>query len=157
MDGGHAARPAAATQAVSEAATQTLARIVRDTITNCPDHEPYLGDTRLLGDVHLVQEAWRHEFWAAWFEPDPSERARFKRVLAAPGEAFRDLARLHRHETGEAAWFPPALGELLRQRLALAYFPSADIVVRRARSGSALYAAQSLTRYIGAEQWRAKS
>lgn len=137
--------------------TATLAAVVRDTITDCPDVGPYLGDTRLLGDVHLVQESWRHEFWAAFFEPDVAERDRFRRLLAVPALAFRDLAVLEREATGVLPHFPPALEELLRSRLALAYFPSADLVVRRARSGSAAYARECLLRYIEADQWRTKS
>jgi hypothetical protein len=134
--------------------TATLAAVVRDTITNCPEHEVFLGDTRLLGDVHLLQEGWKHEFWAAFFEPDESERARFTRVMAAPMEALTDLARLEKARTGVTPTFPGELIELLRSRVALAYFPSADVVVRRAREGSALYAKQCLLKYIEESEWQ---
>lgn len=137
-------------------AVATVGQVVRDSITNCPDVEPFLGDVRLLGDVHLAQESWRHEFWAAWFEPDQGERARFLRVIDAPARAMRDLARLHGERYGTPAVVPLALLELLRQRVALAYFPSADVVVHRARSGSARYAQRCLLKYIEADEWHAR-
>jgi hypothetical protein len=135
----------------------TVGSVVRDSITNCPEVEPFRHDVRLLGDANEAQSSWRHEFWAAYFEPDPGELARFRRVLAAPGTALRDLARLHKARTGTAPLVPEAVIELLRKRLALAYFPSADVVMRRARSGSALYAQQCLTRYIEEDAWRRRS
>ena len=138
-------------------ATATLASVVRDSITNCPDVDPFMGDTRLLGDVHLAQESWKHEFWAAFFEPDPAERARFLRVINAPGQAIRDLAKLTYETHGTPTIVPVALTELLRQRVALAYFPSADLVVRRARSGSAAYAKRCLLKYVEESEWRMRS
>lgn len=145
---------------MSSAALATLASITRDAITNCPDVEPFMGDVRLLGDVHLNETADHQIFWASFFEPDPAERARFQRVMRAPAQALADLATLHRAVHGTLPPPQRALLELLRRRVALAYFPSADIVVRRAldRSpGAAGYAAHCLTKHIERSEWLRKS
>ena len=136
--------------------TATLASITRDSITNCPDVEPFLGDTRLLGDVLMKQESWKLEFWVRFFEQDPSALARFLRVANAPMQALRDLAKLNHAVNGTPTLIPTALVELIRQRVMLAYFPSADQVVKRATQGSALYAQRCLFKFIEVEEWHAR-
>lgn len=135
----------------------TLASITRDSITNCPDLDPFMGDTRLLGDAHYDQPAWKLEFWVRFFDQDPSSLSRFLRVANAPMQAFRDLAKLEKALTGNPVRIPHELIELLRRRIMLAYFPSADQVVKLATQGSALYAQQCLLKYIEAEEWQMRS
>ncbi len=136
--------------------TATLASITRDNITNCPDLNPYLGDTRLLGDAHHAEESWKLEFWVRFFEQDPSELSRFDRIVNAPMQAFADLARLQKATTGESSYVPPELIELIRKRVMLAYFPSADVVIRRAKHGAPDYARRCLLRFIELEEWSAR-
>jgi hypothetical protein len=115
-----------------------------------------MGSVRLLGDLHVEQESWKLEFWVRFFEQDPGTQARFLRIANAPMQAFRDLAKLEKAVSGNPVRIPHEIVELIRKRVMLAYFPSADQVVRQAVRGSALYAKQCLLRFIEEDEWRAR-
>lgn len=134
-----------------------ISAILRDSLTQCIDTEAYLGDTRLVGDAFHHDEFWKIDTWIRWFEQDPAAQARYSRVVRAVDEAVHDLAALERATTGEPLHISPKLIAFLKLRVATAYFPHSDEIVRRATHGSAHYAAQQMLRHIPEVEWRRRS
>ncbi len=151
------ARPAAGRSAsvpvrLTGPPTQTLAQVVRDTVTDCPDLAPFLDETRPLGSVHFTRTSYELEWWVRFFEQDPASLERYRRLQRAIGQAFRDVYELAK-ATGSERPIDPRMVELVKQRVALAYYPSAGLIAERALSGSPAFAAAALRRYIRPEQW----
>jgi hypothetical protein len=135
---------------------RTVALIVRDSVTDCPDLAPFVDETRPLGALHVSRSSGELEWWVRYFEQDEASLERYRRVQRAVGQAFRDCFELAKARGEEPAPIDGRLVELLKQRIAVAYFPSADLIAERARTGSAGYASAALRRYIRPEEWGAR-
>ena len=133
---------------------QVVAQVVRDTVTDCPDLVPFLDLRAPLGAAHLARTSYELGWWVRFFDQDPHSLARFLRIQYAIPKAFHDCAALELAKTGKSSRVPMALLELVQQRAALAYYPSAGMIADRARNGAPALAAEALRRYIRPEQWR---
>ncbi len=133
---------------------QVVAQVVRDTVTDCPDLVPFLDLRAPLGAAHLARTSYELGWWVRFFDQDPHSLARFHRIQTAIPQAFYDCASLAKATTGASSRVPRALLELLQQRTALAYYPSADQIADQARHGSPAFAREALRRYIRPEPWR---
>lgn len=134
-----------------------VAPVIRDTITDCPDVEPYFADVRLLGDVYDLTPFWKLDFWIQLFTQDREELARYRRVMGAVDQCFADLAVLEKAKTGRAPYVPEALVELFKVRFAGAYGFSLGNVIKRAKTAAPLYAAQQMQRFIAEDEWHRRS
>ncbi len=132
---------------------QVVAQVVRDTVTDCPDLVPFLELRTPLGAAHLARTSYEIGWWVRFFDQDPHSLARFQRIQHAIPGAFRDCAALEKATTGRSSRVPHALVELLQQRTALAYYPSAGMIADRARHGSPAAAREALRTYIRPDQW----
>jgi hypothetical protein len=137
---------------VAEPLTEVSA-ILRDSMTKCIDTEQYLGDTRLIGDAFGNDEFWKIDTWISWFEQDPERLARYRRTVRSIDRALRDLADLAGERDGCPHAVDPRLADFLKLRVATAYFPSSDQVVKMATRGGAGYAARQMLSRIDAEEW----